>query len=111
MRQELFVRNAWSDEPPQVYLLDANALIDFGERYYADDVFGALWKLLHDGFDSGTLLVTRGVMDEIKKLTPLPAWRQSMDKVCKGKLVDESAYDIQLSKDCPRTARDRPKAV
>jgi hypothetical protein len=79
-----------------VYLLDANALIDFGERYYAGDVFSGLWKLLHGGFDSGTIVVTRGVMDEIKKLTPLPPWREQIDKVCKGKLIDESAHDIQL---------------
>ena len=82
--------------PPIIYLMDANALIDFGERYYADDVFGALWKLLRDALDSGTVVITKGVMDEIKKYTPLPPWRQSVERLCKGKLIDESAYDVQI---------------
>lgn len=79
-----------------VYLVDTNALVDFGERYYADDVFGGLWKQLEAGFGSGTLVVTRGVMDEIKAVTvPLPAWRQLLDGLCKGKIVDESAHAVQ----------------
>jgi Domain of unknown function (DUF4411) len=82
--------------PPAVYLIDTNALIDFGERYYADDVFGGLWKLLSHGFNAGTLLVSKGVMDEIRASAPMPLWRKALDNACKGKLIDESAHDIQL---------------
>jgi hypothetical protein len=79
---------------PPPYLLDTNALIDIGERYYPQDIFGNLWALFLPAMASGDVRMTRGTLNELHR-GPADQWRTDVRTACLPHVVDEASGAVQ----------------
>lgn len=77
------------------FLLDANAFIDMGERFYPEDVFACVWSQLLKELSQATAFTTKGVLTELKRVKPLPPWRANVISACDANAVDEGESAIQ----------------
>lgn len=76
------------------YLLDTNAAIDIGERYYPQDIFGALWHHFNAALAQGRLRLIRASITELRA-GPQDPWRQDVYTATNGLILNEGDADIQ----------------
>lgn len=80
-------------QPPIIF--DTVAFIDFGERLYPPDVFGALWTLLLETLKRGEIVTTRRVLTELSNVPNPQQWRKDVHAACLPLVIDESLPAIQ----------------
>ena len=77
------------------FILDANCLIDCGERFYPDDVFSGLWRQIREALTDGSVLTCKTVIEEIKRGDEA-AWRTAVCRITVAHVIDEADSDIQV---------------